>query len=199
MKEEVAKVQVEDSKNLHATIAVARKPKPTESLRFVRVVIGMAIAGLTASGVVLAANPPTANSPTGTSALIERGRYLVKITGCNDCHTAGYAASGGKVSQSEWLTGDSLGYRGAWGTTYPMNLRQYMANLSEAEWLVIAKGKEMRPPMPYFNLRAMTDTDLRALFRFIRSLQVKGDPAPQYVPPTQEPKPPYILWPSAPK
>ena len=26
---------------------------------------------------------------------IEHGRYLVKISGCNDCHTAGYAAAGG--------------------------------------------------------------------------------------------------------
>ena len=29
------------------------------------------------------------------SKLIERGRYLVKIAGCNDCHTAGYPEAGG--------------------------------------------------------------------------------------------------------
>ena len=25
----------------------------------------------------------------------ERGRYLIKIAGCNDCHTAGYAEAAG--------------------------------------------------------------------------------------------------------
>ena len=27
---------------------------------------------------------------------VERGRYLVRIAGCNDCHTAGYAQSGAR-------------------------------------------------------------------------------------------------------
>ncbi|MEJ2396973.1 MAG: cytochrome C, partial [Gammaproteobacteria bacterium] len=31
--------------------------------------------------------------------LLERGRYLVRIGGCNDCHTAGYAESGGKTPE----------------------------------------------------------------------------------------------------
>ncbi|HXZ44261.1 MAG TPA: hypothetical protein VEH53_05485 [archaeon] len=30
-------------------------------------------------------------------------KYLVMISGCNDCHTAGYAPSGGKVPEREWL------------------------------------------------------------------------------------------------
>jgi hypothetical protein len=34
---------------------------------------------------------PRANQPGSPSArLIERGRYLAKIAGCNDCHTPGY-------------------------------------------------------------------------------------------------------------
>lgn len=45
---------------------------------------------------------------------VERGRYLVKIAGCNDCHTAGYAISAGKVDEKQWLTGDALGWRGPW-------------------------------------------------------------------------------------
>ena len=54
---------------------------------------------------------------------IRQGRYLVEIAGCNDCHTAGYAPSGGKVPEAQWLTGDALGFAGPWGTTYPGNLR----------------------------------------------------------------------------
>ena len=49
---------------------------------------------------------------------LDRGRYLVKIAGCNDCHTRGYAETAGKVPEKQWLTGDQLGWRGPWGTTY---------------------------------------------------------------------------------
>lgn len=36
----------------------------------------------------------------------------------------------------------------------------------------------MRPPMPWFALRDMTDDDLVAVYRFIRSLGPAGQPAP---------------------
>jgi hypothetical protein len=35
-----------------------------------------------------------------------------------------------------------------------------------------------RPPMPWFNLRDMSDADLRAMYRFIRELGPKGQRAP---------------------
>lgn len=56
-------------------------------------------------------------------ASIERGRYIAKVAGCNDCHTPNYAMSGGNVPEKDWLTGDHLGWKGPWGTTYPANLR----------------------------------------------------------------------------
>ena len=71
--------------------------------------------------------------------LRERGRYLTMIAGCNDCHTPGYGMSGGKVDEKQWLVGDSLGWRGPWGTTYPANLRLYMEKLSEKVWVEQAK------------------------------------------------------------
>src|SRR5262245_33528136 len=49
----------------------------------------------------------------------DRGRYLVKITGCNDCHTPGYAQTGGKIPEKDWLTGSSLGFRGPWVPLMP--------------------------------------------------------------------------------
>jgi len=74
---------------------------------------------------------------------IQRGKYLVKIAGCNDCHTSGYAMSGGKVAEAQWLTGDKLGWRGPWGTTYPSNLRLYFATTSETQWVKHAKSMQM--------------------------------------------------------
>lgn len=37
--------------------------------------------------------------------------------------------------------------------------------------------------MPWFALRDRSDADLRAAYRFIRSLQPAGQPAPAYLPP----------------
>jgi mono/diheme cytochrome c family protein len=129
---------------------------------------------------------------------IERGRYILKITGCNDCHTPHYAARAGDVPESQWLTGDRLGFRGPWGTTYPSNLRLYMTQLSEDQWLQKARTLQTRPPMPWFALRQIDENDLRAMYRFVMHLGPGGTPVPPYVPPGRDVKPPYIQWPMAP-
>ena len=133
------------------------------------------------------------------SAQVERGRYVVRIAGCNDCHTPGYAESGGKIAEDKWLTGDILGWRGPWGTTYPPNLRERVPRMSEEQWVKYARTTQLRPPMPWWALRDMSEADLRALYRFIVHLGPGGTPAPAYVPPSQEPKPPYITFPAPPK
>jgi mono/diheme cytochrome c family protein len=131
---------------------------------------------------------------------LERGRYVVMTGGCNDCHTAGYGPREGKVPQSEWLLGSgALGYRGPWGTTYAPNLRLIASKMSEDDWVKYGKALKTRPPMPFFNVNAMRERDLRAMYRFIRSLGPVGEPAQAYLPPDKEPKPPYIQWPAPPK
>src|SRR5262245_52122473 len=65
------------------------------------------------------------------SPSLDRGRYLVAITGCNDCHTPGFGEAGGQVPEQQWLIGDQLGFRGPWGTTYPANVRLLLAEMSE--------------------------------------------------------------------
>jgi mono/diheme cytochrome c family protein len=132
-------------------------------------------------------------------ASVERGRYLVKIAGCNDCHTAGYAQAGGKVPESQWLMGDKLGWRGPWGTTYPPNLRIYMRGMSEATWVRTASTMKARPPMPWFALNDMSEQDLKAIYRYVSTLGPVGEPAPAYVPPGKEPPQPYIQFPAPPQ
>ena len=134
----------------------------------------------------------------GMSRDAQRGKYLVQIGGCNDCHTPGYAMSNGKVEEKLWLTGDALGWRGPWGTTYPANLRLAVQNLPEDQWLKYAR-REWRPPMPWFNLRDMRDRDLMAIYRYLKYLGPAGNPAPAYVPPDKEPKPPFVQFPAPPK
>ena len=131
--------------------------------------------------------------------LVERGQYLVKITGCNDCHTAGYLPNNGNVPTEQWLTGDNFGWNGPWGTTYGANLRLFMKDLTEEQWLQAAKTLQRRPPMPWFSLNAMHDDDLRAIYHFVRSLGEPGDPAPPYLPVGQTPNPPFATFPAPPQ
>jgi mono/diheme cytochrome c family protein len=153
---------------------------------------------IVAIGAGLFAVSASSRAVATPAALVGRGRYLAKIAGCNDCHTARYAETGGAVSESDWLTGSPLGWRGPWGTTYPVNLRLYMNDMSEAQWLATARSLRSRPPMPWFALRDMSDEDLRALYAFVRSLGRRGEPAPAYVPPGQVPPMPYVQFPPPP-
>lgn len=127
-----------------------------------------------------------------------RGKYLVEIGGCNDCHTAGFAESGARTPEAEWLAGDSLGFRGPWGTTYPVNLRTYVWELGEDDWVTVSKTLTTRPPMPWWALNAMSEDDLRAMFRYIRALGPVDKAVPAYVPPNEVPSTPYIQWPAPP-
>jgi mono/diheme cytochrome c family protein len=154
-------------------------------------VVGSTTTAVMAEGTV----PTTVQANSSVTEPHERGRYLVKITGCNDCHTPGYAETGGKIPEKDWLTGESLGWRGPWGTTYASNLRLYMPLFSEDQWVKIAQTAQFRPPMPWFALHDMSEQDLRAIHRFIKSLGPAGKPAPAYLPPEKEPRGPYILFP----
>jgi mono/diheme cytochrome c family protein len=144
--------------------------------------------------VVLAIALP-AYAQKADDAQVKRGRYLVQIGGCNDCHTPAYPEKGGKVPEAQWLTGDALGWYGPWGTTYPTNLRLYMQDLTEDQWVKKARTLQARPPMPWFNVRAMTTNDLRAMYRYIRHLGPAGKPAPAYLPPDKTPPQPYVAFP----
>jgi hypothetical protein len=42
----------------------------------------------------------------------KRGRYVIKIAGCNDCHIVGYAEMAGKIPEQNWFKGDTIGWRG---------------------------------------------------------------------------------------
>ena len=66
---------------------------------------------------------------------VDRGRYLTKIAGCNDCHTPGYLLAEGTVAEEHWLSGETFGWRGPWGTTYGSNLRIFVNALTEDQWL----------------------------------------------------------------
>jgi len=122
-----------------------------------------------------------------------RGRYLVRIGGCNDCHTPGYGELGGRMPEAQWLTGSHVGFRGPWGISYPSNLRLTVQHIDEERWVAFARARRL-PPMPWFSLDAMSDNDLRSIYRFIHFLGPKGSTAPTALPPGQPSAMPFIRF-----
>ena len=154
-----------------------------------------ALSVLCAASAIALASGAARGQSVGDGDLVRHGRYLVQTAGCNDCHTPGYAAAEGQVDEKLWLTGDNVGWSGPWGTTYASNLRLFMGRHTEDSWLQVARSFKPRPPMPWFNLHVMNERDLRALYRYIRSIGPAGEPAPEYVPPGRTPRGPAIQFP----
>jgi len=135
---------------------------------------------------------PAIQPSVSANSAVEAGRYLVKLGGCNDCHTLGFAESNGKTPEAEWLTGSPLGYAGPWGVTYAPNLRLSLSNMDEAQFLELARTGAGRPPMPWPSLMAMNETDLKAIYAYVRSLGPKGQAMPKALDPGVKPIGPFI-------
>lgn len=121
------------------------------------------------------------------------GARLAIIGGCHDCHTAGYNESGGQVDPATALKGTPLGYQGPWGTSYAKNLRLTAAQFNEEEWVNFLKTFQALPPMPFYNVHAFTDDEMKALYAYIKSLGEPGEPAPAALPPGGAPQTPFVV------
>jgi mono/diheme cytochrome c family protein len=173
--------------------------RPTLASLAIALAIGAApaVAGAADAGV---SKKAPATEQSASRQVIERGRYLVTVGNCNDCHTANFPPRDGKVPESEWLLGGGpLGLRGPWGTTYASNLRLTASRVTEVEWVKLLKTLKTRPPMPWFNLNQWKEADSKALYHYIKQLGPVGEPVKAALPPGQEPPPPFIQWPAPPK
>jgi hypothetical protein len=135
----------------------------------------------------------TANAVAGDVS-VEEGLRMSIVGGCHDCHTDGYAISGGRIDPENALRGSAIGFQGPWGTTYPANLRITLSAMTEAEFVDYGHSFKTRPPMPWFGVHGMTDEELRSFYRYVKSLGEPGMPAPQYVEPGIAPITPFIVF-----
>jgi hypothetical protein len=53
--------------------------------------------------------------------------------------------------------------------------------------------------MPWWSMKETTEQDLRAMYQYVKSLGLAGQPAHPYLTPDKEPKQPYIQAPLPPK
>ena len=125
---------------------------------------------------------------------VERGLYISIIGGCHFCHTEGYREAEGKIDPEKALKGSSVGWRGPWGTTYATNLRAAVWPISSSEdkWVSYLKDIVALPPMPWYQVKAMNESDMRSLYRYIKSLGEPGESVPYYRNPSLEPTTPYV-------
>ncbi|MDX1418870.1 MAG: hypothetical protein R3181_02785 [Rubricoccaceae bacterium] len=138
-----------------------------------------------------AAADSTAGPYIHAASDVEAGRYYVVAAGCNDCHTPGFLENPAAVSEEQWLTGMPIGFRGPWGTSYAQNLRLRVQEMSEDQWVTRLQSPGL-PPMPWHAVNHLSARDARAVYAYVRSLGPAGQPAPQALPPGQEPTTPYF-------
>src|SRR5262249_40964983 len=71
-------------------------------------VAGILPLALPSTRVVAADDAPAKSAsarPAASRQTIARGRYMLVVGSCNDCHTAGFAPSDGHVPEKDWLLG----------------------------------------------------------------------------------------------
>jgi mono/diheme cytochrome c family protein len=122
---------------------------------------------------------------------VQRGAYLVTVTGCHDCHTPGTFY--GTPDMSRQLSGSELGWQGPWGVSYARNLTPDattgLGNWTDEEILnalqkgVRKDGSPMAPPMPWPDFAHLTHSDALAIVAYLRSIP----PVPHQMPPRVPP------------
>jgi mono/diheme cytochrome c family protein len=112
-------------------------------------------------------------------APVERGKYLVSIAGCNDCHTPGYFF--GKPDMARYLGGSDVGFQmPGLGVFYAPNLtpdKETGLGGWTAEEIRTAlqtgvrpDGRLLAPIMPWHAFANLTPEDVAAVVAFLQSL-----------------------------
>ena len=116
---------------------------------------------------------------TADDAEIARGRYLVNLGGCLDCHTAGYFF--GKPDMTRYLGGSDVGFeiKGLGVFVGPNLTPDKETGLGEwtsgqiVQALKTGKrpdGRELAPIMPWRAFAKLSEADAAAIAAFLKSL-----------------------------
>ena len=160
----------------------------TTAAALTAVAVGLAAVGFAATSAPAKKKTTPAMS---RSAMLERGKYLVTVAGCNDCHTPGTLY--GAPDFSRMLSGAEMGWRGPWGVTYARNLtpdkETGLGNWTRDQIVkafrsgVRPDGTMLLPPMPWQDFAALTDVDAYAIAAFLQSIPAISHKVPDRIPP----------------
>lgn len=157
------------------------------------------LAALAAVVILAGASSASAeeNAHKGDAA---RGKYLVGIMGCNDCHTPGYFM--GNPDMTKFLGGADIGFAlPGLGYFYGPNLTPHekgLATWSEDDIVAAIRtgarpdGRMLAPLMPWPAFAGLTDEDAYSIAAYLKTLTPVDRSAP---PPTgwgETPPGPYL-------
>ncbi len=151
---------------------------------FRHLIVGVALAVLTAAPALAQSNA------------VARGKYLVTLGGCTDCHTPGHFL--GKPDMARYLGGSEVGFEiPGLGTFYGSNITpdretgigawtdaQIVAAIQQG---IRPDGRMLAPIMPWHALAALTKADVDAMVAFLRSIPAVKNKVPGPFGPTEKP------------
>ena len=134
-------------------------------------------------------------------SMTERGAYLARIMDCGGCHTPG--ALVGKPDHGRFLAGSSVGFFiPGLGYFFPPNLtpdtNTGLGTWSEDDIIravrtgVRPDGRILAPAMPWQAYASLTDTDARALARYLKRMKPISSAVPPLAGAEEVPKGPYL-------
>ena len=169
------------------------KRLPLSSLAWPAVaVLGLAVAlaSCSSNSKTTTTTDSTATAATTAEQKLARGKYLVTVTGCNDCHTPGSLY--GAPDMSRMLSGSELGWTGPWGTSYAANItpdpETGIGNYTEDDIVAAIRtghkkgGAPILPPMPWPDFAAFTDEDAYAIAAYLKSVPAVVHAVPAVLP-----------------
>jgi mono/diheme cytochrome c family protein len=136
------------------------------------------------------------NAASAQQAQAERGKYLVTIAGCNDCHTPGYFF--GKPEMNRYLGGSEVGFEiPGLGVFHGPNLtpdpETGLGKWSIGEIVTALQtgkrpdGRELAPIMPWRAFANLTKDDATAIAVFLKSLPSVKNKVPGPFGPSEKP------------
>jgi mono/diheme cytochrome c family protein len=125
-------------------------------------------------------------------AQLARGKYLVGIAGCNDCHTPGYFF--GKPDMAKFLAGSDVGFEipglGVFvGRNLTPDKETGIGEWTEDQIITALQtgkrpdGRELAPIMPWHALATLTKEDVTAMAAFLKSIPAVSNKIPDPVGP----------------
>jgi mono/diheme cytochrome c family protein len=150
-------------------------------MRHIRIASALLLVTAVALAVV-SLSCTTAKQPIAEVAKADpvvRGRYLVTLMSCNDCHTPGYFY--GAPDTTRRLSGSDVGWTGPWGVVHARNLTPD-STTGIGSWtkeqIVHAlrtgntpDGSQLAPIMPWMNYASILDEDdAMAIASYLKSL-----------------------------
>lgn len=150
---------------------------------------------------------PVAQATSADAAVVEHGRYLVGLLGCESCHTDG--ALVGTPRMDRQLAGSQVGIaysdplrQPRPGIVYPANLTPDMKTgigawtdqeiIAAIRTGVDRSGQQHLPVMPWPGYKKLSDNDAAAITAYLRALPPVHHAVPANVEPGTPARAPYV-------